>query len=431
MGNSNILFESLFKSKSAAGDTQNYLSKIATEYPYFSPAQFFLLQQMNKNDEEYNLHAAKTSILFNNPYWLNFQLQENSDILKIPVEALPLKEAELFYEDQPGVLPANNNAESEEQQQNTAEAVVEENIYEPVYNNDQPLVIIPVDIPHENASINNQATPIELTGHPDNRPPTIDSEVELNNQFQNIGGPENLSNHQHASPGADVSIENNFANEEKVHELEENMYSANGESSPEDHPAEADLIERTTEQYQTTEDDQQQNTQTNDFGKNDETLPIANEQQQQEEDIEISEVESQPLNFKINIPPSTTTEETITFEPLYTTDYFASQGIKLSGDIKTNDKLGKQLKSFTEWLKTMKKVHTSQLADSGNLTDISIQKLAEKSNTEDEVVTEAMADVLVQQGKAGKAIEVYKKLSLFNPSKTAYFAAKIDQLKEQ
>ena len=59
-----------------------------------------------------------------------------------------------------------------------------------------------------------------------------------------------------------------------------------------------------------------------------------------------------------------------------------------------------------------------------------IQTLAEKSNTEDEVLTEAMAEVLIQQGKAEKAIDVYKKLSLLSPSKNAYFAAKIDQLKQ-
>ena len=62
--------------------------------------------------------------------------------------------------------------------------------------------------------------------------------------------------------------------------------------------------------------------------------------------------------------------------------------------------------------------------------EISVQKLAENSNKQQEVVTESMADVLLQQGKAKKAIEVYKKLSLLDSSKIAYFAAKIDQLKE-
>ena len=52
------------------------------------------------------------------------------------------------------------------------------------------------------------------------------------------------------------------------------------------------------------------------------------------------------------------------FEPMHLVDYFASQGIKLSEEVQTGDKLGKQLKSFTEWLKTMKKVHKGQKEES-------------------------------------------------------------------
>ena len=114
---------------------------------------------------------------------------------------------------------------------------------------------------------------------------------------------------------------------------------------------------------------------------------------------------------------------------MHLVDYFASQGIKLSDDIPPADKLGKQLKSFTEWLKTMKKVHVAELENGSIQTDMTIQNLAEKSNTEGEIVTEAMAEVFAQQGKTGKAIEVYKKLSLLNPLKSAFFAAKIEQLK--
>ena len=43
-------------------------------------------------------------------------------------------------------------------------------------------------------------------------------------------------------------------------------------------------------------------------------------------------------------------KEEILFEPLHASDYFASQGIKLSEDALGADKLGKQLKSFTAWL---------------------------------------------------------------------------------
>ena len=108
---------------------------------------------------------------------------------------------------------------------------------------------------------------------------------------------------------------------------------------------------------------------------------------------------------------------------------FASQGIKLSQEALQTDKLGKQLKSFTEWLKTMKKVHPEKVVAIAEQTELLVQNLAEKSNIEDDVLTEAMAEVFAMQGKNNKAIEVYEKLSLLNPLKSAYFAAKILPLK--
>jgi hypothetical protein len=122
-------------------------------------------------------------------------------------------------------------------------------------------------------------------------------------------------------------------------------------------------------------------------------------------------------------------DEPLLFEPLYTTDYFASQGIKLSDKVLDNDKLGQQLKSFTSWLKTMKKVHPTKNLQTTVANEAAIQALAEKSNVEEEVYTEAMAEAFTQQGKQIRAMEVYTKLSLMFPEKSAYFAAKIDNLK--
>ncbi|CAN5875653.1 hypothetical protein BH11BAC4_BH11BAC4_17120 [soil metagenome] len=124
-------------------------------------------------------------------------------------------------------------------------------------------------------------------------------------------------------------------------------------------------------------------------------------------------------------------DDEMIFEPLFATDYFASQGIKLSEEVQTGDKLGKQLKSFTEWLKTMKKVHESKFPVGNEQTDMAMQKLAEKSNQEDDIITESMAEAYLQQGKFKKAKEILEKLSLFNPSKSAYFAAKIASIAQE
>ncbi len=126
-----------------------------------------------------------------------------------------------------------------------------------------------------------------------------------------------------------------------------------------------------------------------------------------------------------------TTEDSIAFEPLHTVDYFASQGIKITEDPITNDKLGGQVKSFTAWLKSMKKIHKENLQAGDEQTDKAIQKIAEHSNADAAVITEAMANVLIDQNKIEKAIALYEKLSLINPSKSAYFAAQIDRIKHK
>lgn len=47
------------------------------------------------------------------------------------------------------------------------------------------------------------------------------------------------------------------------------------------------------------------------------------------------------------------------------------------------------------------------------------------------LVTESFAKILIKQGKIDQAIEVYEKLSLKNGEKKAYFAEKIEELKNQ
>ncbi|CAN5209468.1 hypothetical protein BH09BAC2_BH09BAC2_09200 [soil metagenome] len=140
-------------------------------------------------------------------------------------------------------------------------------------------------------------------------------------------------------------------------------------------------------------------------------------------DINLSQSAAEPLVQK-NKPE----DDELIFEPLYKTDYFASQGIKLTDEPVSNDKLGKQLKSFTEWLKSMKKIHPDAVNTPSVSDDKRIQTIAESSNTIEDVLTESMAEVYIMQDKPDKAIEVYEKLSLTNPSKSAYFAAKIESI---
>ncbi|HYH13888.1 MAG TPA: hypothetical protein VD794_01625 [Flavisolibacter sp.] len=123
-------------------------------------------------------------------------------------------------------------------------------------------------------------------------------------------------------------------------------------------------------------------------------------------------------------------ESLITFEPFHTVDYFASQGIKLSIEESSKDKFGKQLKSFTEWLKTMKKLPATQMNQIQGPADKQVENMAAHSVQSTEIITEAMAEVWLHQGNKAKATEIYRKLSLLNPSKSSYFAAKIELLND-
>jgi len=311
MGNSELLFETIFKRKISDSDNKAFFTQIAEAHPYFSVAQFYLLLQTDKESSNYSKQAAKTSLLFNNPFWLQFQLGDT--------------------------LPDNTNEDIASLSNITISEKIELVNAIPIeQKNDFPEII---QVEKQEAEI----TP----------------EIELNDTDQSL---------------------------EIINKPEPTSHFNEG------------------------------------------ITPLENDIEQ--EDDSLSDQRISPFNFKFNLNTSEVTEDKITFEPLHTSDYFASLGIKLSGKILHSDKLGKQMKSFTEWLKEMKKLQPEQLPLQSEQADLTIQKLAEASNLGGEVETEAMAEVLIQQGKKQKALNVYKKLSLLDPSKSAYFAAKIDQLKD-
>ena len=112
--------------------------------------------------------------------------------------------------------------------------------------------------------------------------------------------------------------------------------------------------------------------------------------------------------------------------PMHTVDYFASQGIKVNWQTEAKDNLTKKMMSFTDWLKQVK-----QNEKSGTVTQLE-KKVAEdavNSVRKEEVVTEAMAEVLLRQGHREQAIQLFKKLSFQIPEKSSYFAIRIEQIK--
>ncbi|RYG05986.1 MAG: tetratricopeptide repeat protein [Chitinophagaceae bacterium] len=87
------------------------------------------------------------------------------------------------------------------------------------------------------------------------------------------------------------------------------------------------------------------------------------------------------------------------------------------------------MKSFTDWIRSMKRLPQDPEETMNEVEQHSIRRIADVSVEEKEILTESMAEVWVKQGNYEKARQIYRKLSLQNPSKSSYFAAKIEQLK--
>jgi hypothetical protein len=178
-----------------------------------------------------------------------------------------------------------------------------------------------------------------------------------------------------------------------------------------------------------------------------ETVHVEEREQVQDEHVSHETIQTEPMPEVLEVKPvqdSPTPPELpalkitpispgaeVVFEPFHTVDYFASQGIKFKEDEKPKDRFSQQLKSFTEWLKTMKRIPASEITPvTDTATEKKVEQLAEYSLAERHVITEAMAEVWTKQGNKVKAEEIYRKLSLLDPSKSSYFAAKIEELKK-
>jgi len=148
---------------------------------------------------------------------------------------------------------------------------------------------------------------------------------------------------------------------------------------------------------------------------------------------EPSIVEPIAANDVQNLEPAPSPQPGIELEipitPYHTIDYFASLGIKINIEGEKDD-LSMKVKSFTAWLKTMKRLQPG--AETVTIKDIQsiLDTNNEKENPADAVFTEAMAEVYLKQGLTEKAIEVYDKLSLQNPINSHIFADKISKIKE-
>jgi hypothetical protein len=136
-------------------------------------------------------------------------------------------------------------------------------------------------------------------------------------------------------------------------------------------------------------------------------------------------------------------ENTLTYQPLYTDDYFAYKRLKEPEQAEViSEKGASEMKSFTSWLKDIKSTFSEKATKQQYHQELkrsyedfdpevseAVEKMAMESITlTDDVVSETLAEIWAKQRQYQTAIHIYQKLSLLNPNKSAYFAQKIKEL---
>ena len=101
--------------------------------------------------------------------------------------------------------------------------------------------------------------------------------------------------------------------------------------------------------------------------------------------------------------------------------------------ISTQNKKAKEEEADQKALKTMwqkQKLAAAIEEESDEIPEQVFEMAVNSISRKDELISESLADVYVRQGKKEKAIDMYKTLSLLNPEKNTYFAAKIENLQK-
>jgi len=155
------------------------------------------------------------------------------------------------------------------------------------------------------------------------------------------------------------------------------------------------------------------------------------------------ETEAEPIKI-FPLDTSDTAETSLTYQPLYSDDYFAYKRLKEPGQAEElNEKGAAEMKSFTSWLREMKHTFAEKASkqwyqqqmhrsyeDADPEVSEAVEKMAMDSITlNDDIVSETLAEIWARQHQYQTAIHIYQKLSLLNPNKSAYFAQKIKELK--
>lgn len=462
------------------------LEQVANEYPYDIVIQFLLAKKYKQlRHSGFIAQAAKASLYFNNPYWFTVLMDEeetekninltvayrsDENELQTATESLEktdevigiLHPTDIASTTDPTVAVEQTAAEDliatlkerlQTSQRNAEQSTEESETSTALTVTEEVITTIEENLESASAEeIKDAVTQVEIqTGQtPDNvteKTAADDLIATLKERLQAAAE----RNAEQAAEESEIATELSVT-DEVITTIEEKPGASQKEGETEDHSAilqteesvvtnDVPDIEDTTEQTETAFENAEK------LLKDTTEHPAYSQQNEawQEPDFDDTEIDAtlEPplevtgsLEGKMKLSdiwkqPISDSDELIPLEPLHTIDYFASQGIKLGlNESNGQDKLSLKLKSFTEWLKTMKRIHPEKLDNTPEQVQTIIQHIAENSNKSNEVLTEAIAEVFARQGLKHKAIAVYEKLSLQNPDKSAFFAAKISKLNQ-
>ena len=454
------------------------ISTIVKEYPFFSPAQFLLaLKQKKDNSYNYQYQLQKASLYFSNQVWLNYLLTEREvatpDLQLIEPEKIIEPRLETIQENifPTSIIGSNSYVPIVEEVVDEIPSVKSENTdaitgeasniedeffdYSSLFTNKSDIEVPTLDTVKEllgkksdaNSESNAPSFPSILkepiaTVVPQTRIPSFSftpkeegetktSEEEPKENYE-LTSPFSIDfssptiNLDTEKPEEAIELKHPSIDETTKHEIESSKEPAKDNIPSYSFKGFSDSIQNTTEEHLSDAV----------------SISEAYAQQHIEEEGGEEEVDNSPYTNNISSIISNQVEgfkkpveENSKFEfenesNLHTVDYFASQGIKIDLTKIPQDKLTVQMRRFTDWLKQIKKTDPNP-QDLGTDPELekAIENIAKTSIEAKEIVTETMADVFVKQGKVNKAIQLYIKLSFLDPSKSTYFANKIQQLK--
>jgi hypothetical protein len=362
------------------------LEKLVNEYPFFSPGQYLFSAKLKKEDHPLaSAQAAKTALYFSNPLWLQFQLDNQEDV---GIDEAPKKEFDT------ALLRSIHQKDKEW---------------------DELIGLPKLDETLESAE---QSLTAPILPNPDIEIPTIESVKEMMKGIDPISTPNTIIPVLRERP-TEIYRED-FKEEELESRIPkpESRFPKPVTRNPEPFMPVFSALEAANIREEEESPAPEPETE----------LPSAF---QEKSDAKIASILSESLEaFKKPIAAEDKLDITVEPEKLHTVDYFASQGIQIDLSKIPQDKLTTKLRKFTDWLKDMKQLNPNPV-DLGTSveSELAVAENAMVSNQSKEILTETMAEVLAKQGQIDKAIQLYIKLSFSNPEKTAYFAAKIQQLK--